>query len=76
MEANLREWVPPQGRFDDADAAAEALHWADAVAAEGDYSLAVKWLDRAERLLGGLTPRYEQRRRDWRRAADRLPERA
>jgi hypothetical protein len=69
MEAEVRERVPPSGRFDEVDAAAESLHWANTVAAEGDYSLAVKWLDRADHLLGGLPPRYERRRREWRRAA-------
>jgi hypothetical protein len=72
MEAHVREQfsaaVGPEA------AAAEALQWAEALAGREDYGLAVKWLDRAEELLGGLSRSYRKRRRDWQRAARRTAE--
>jgi hypothetical protein len=72
MEAHVREQVPAEvGRE---AAAAEALQWAEALAGQKDYALAVKWLDRAEELLGGLSRSYRKRRREWQRAAKRVAE--
>ena len=51
-------------------AAVEALNWAETAAHRGDFDFAVKWLERAEDLLGGLTPRYQQRKRTWKAAAE------
>jgi hypothetical protein len=58
----------------DLAAAAEALEWAERCAEGGEFAYAVKWLDRADALLGGLTPTYRRRRRSWleRRTAPRL----
>jgi hypothetical protein len=70
MEVRVREHMPSTNGQDDVGAAAEALLWAETSADRGDFSFAVKWLDRAEHLLGGLTPRYEKRRYAWERAAN------
>jgi hypothetical protein len=51
-------------------AAAESLQWAETMARGGDFPAAVMWLDRADELLGGLTPRYRERRRTWEAAAN------
>jgi hypothetical protein len=56
--------------LDEVKAAAEALQWAETAADRGDFDFAVKWLDRAEALLGGLTPRYQRRKRTWRAASN------
>jgi hypothetical protein len=69
MEAHVRERPSATG-LDSAEAAAEALQWADTVAAEGDFSLAVRWLERADHLLDRLPPRYRERRRAWQHAAN------
>ena len=72
MEAHVQERVSVEdGRQ---AAATEALQWAEAVAGQEDYALAVKWLDRAEELLGGLSRSYRRRRRDWKRAAGGVAE--
>ena len=72
MEAHAQE----QASAEDGQqaAATEALQWAEALAGREDYALAVKWLDRAEELLGGLSRSYRKRRRDWQRAANRVAE--
>jgi hypothetical protein len=72
MEAHAREQVPAEVGGE--AAAREALQWAEALAGKEDYALAVKWLDRAEELLGGLSRTYRKRRRDWQRAAKRTAE--
>jgi hypothetical protein len=72
MEAHVREQDSVEVEPD--AAATEALQWAEALAGREDYDLAVKWLDRAEELLGGLSRSYRKRRRDWQRAAKRMAE--
>jgi hypothetical protein len=72
MEAHVQEQVSAEDR-PQADAT-EALQWAEALAGREYYALAVKWLDRAEELLGGLSRTYSKRRRDWERAAKRAAE--
>jgi hypothetical protein len=72
MEAHVREQVSADVSGE--AAAREALQWAEALAGKEDYVLAVKWLDRAEELLGGLSRTYSKRRRDWQRAATRTAE--
>jgi hypothetical protein len=72
MEAHVREQVSV-GLERDA-AATEALQWAEALAGREEYDLAIKWLDRAEELLGELSRSYRKRRRDWERAAKRAAE--
>jgi hypothetical protein len=69
MEAHVREQFSALAGPE--AAATEALQWAEALAGREDYALAVKWLDRAEDLLGGLSRGYRRRRRDWQRAARR-----
>jgi hypothetical protein len=70
MEPNVRERASDSYGLDEDRAVAEALHWAEAVADRGDFSYAVKWLDRAEELIGGLSPKYQRRRRTWEQATD------
>jgi hypothetical protein len=69
MEAHVQEPVPGTNGTGEVGAAVEALQWAETMAHTGDFSLAVSWLDRADELLGGLTPRYQRRRRVWQTAA-------
>jgi hypothetical protein len=45
---------------------ATALDWAEVSAMLGDYSDAVRWLDVAERVAGGLPDRLLARREQWR----------
>jgi hypothetical protein len=70
MEARVHDRISARGQVADVGAAAEALQWAEAAAEHGDFDLATKWLDRAEELLGGLTPRYQRRKRTWEAAAN------
>jgi hypothetical protein len=70
MEARVQDRISARRQGGDVGAAAEALQWAETAAERGDFDLAAKWLDRAEELLGGLTPRYQRRRRTWEAAAN------
>jgi hypothetical protein len=70
MEAHVRERGSGNHGLDEQGAVAEALHWAETVADRGDFSYAVKWLDRAEELIGGLSPKYQRRRRAWEQAVE------
>jgi hypothetical protein len=70
MDALMKEGASSQNGSGEMAAAVEALQWAETVARRGDFSWAVRWLDRADELLGGLTPRYRERRRAWQAAAD------
>jgi hypothetical protein len=65
MAAHAQELAAGGNGAGNVGAAAEALHWAETAAGRGDFDFAVKWLDRAEELLGGLTPRSQQRKRTW-----------
>jgi len=70
MEAQVQDRVSARSQVGDVGAAAEALQWAETAAERGDFDLAAKWLDRAEQLLGGLTRRYQRRKRTWEAAAN------
>jgi hypothetical protein len=69
MTAQAQDRVMAGEEMDGVGAAAEALHWAETAAHRGDFDFAVRWLERAEGLLGGLTPLYQRRKRTWQAAA-------
>jgi hypothetical protein len=70
MGAQVQERSSGMDGLDEVKAAAEALQWAETAADRGDFDFAVKWLDRAEALLGGLTPRYQRRKHTWQAACN------
>jgi hypothetical protein len=70
MAAHVQAPTAARNGGGDAGAAVEALQWAETAADRGDFDFAVKWLDRAEGLLGGLTARYQQRKRAWQAASN------
>jgi hypothetical protein len=76
MEARVQDRISARSQVADVGAAAEALQWAETAAERGDFDLATKWLDRAEELLGGLTPRYQRRKRTWKAAGNDKPRRS